>query len=223
MDAGAEAPRLDVEPRRPSDGGWQRAALQVRLDAQSRLWWSRLHGGNAVRDRAIAELHERLRREARFHIRLRSSGLACVSRLDVDDLAVQAASDALLALLRKLESYRGDSQFWTWARRFAQLEAPVSIRRRLQHDRLADDPEHLLAAADPGCSPQELIETREQLRELGELISSRLTPNQRTVLVAVALDGVPAARLAAELHTTRGAVYKTLHDARRKLAAQVAI
>lgn len=99
----------------------------------------------------------------------------------------------------------------------------MSIRRRLQHDRLADDPEDLLAAADPGCSPQELIETREQLRELGELISSRLTPNQRTVLVAVALDGVPAARLAAELHTTRGAVYKTLHDARRKLAAQVAI
>jgi RNA polymerase sigma-70 factor (ECF subfamily) len=204
-------------PRRVASAEHQpiRAGLEFRLDAQSRAWWSRLHGREAVRDQAIAELYECLRREAWFHIRLRSSGLCSV---DVDDLAVQAATDALLALLRKLESYRGESQFWTWARRFAQLEAPVSIRRRLRHDRLAEDPECVSAAADPGCSPQELVETREQLRELGELISSRLTANQRTVLVAVALDGVPAATLAAELHTTRGAVYKSLHDARRKLA-----
>lgn len=199
----------------PAEHQPSRVGIEFRLDAQSRAWWSRLHDREAVRERAITELHERLRREAWFHIRLRSSGF---SSGDVDDLAVQAATDALLALLRKLESYRGESQFWTWARRFAQLEAPVSIRRRLRHDRLADDPESVLALADPACSPHELVEAREQLRELGELISSRLTANQRTVLVAVALDGVPAATLAAELQTTRGAVYKTLYDARRKLA-----
>ena len=207
----------------PAAGPLTGTSLGFRLDAESRAWWSRLHGREAVREPAIAELYERLRREALFHIRLRSSGSECVSSGDADDLARQAASDALLALLRKLESYRGESQFWSWARRFAQLEASAGIRRRLRHDRLADDPECVMAVADPGCSPQELIETREQLRELGELISSRLTANQRTVLVAVAIDGVPAARLAAELRTTRGAVYKTLHDARRKLAVQPAI
>jgi RNA polymerase sigma-70 factor (ECF subfamily) len=198
-------------------------ATRLRLDAESRAWWARLHASEPVRDRAIAQLHERLRREARFQIRLRASTMPCLTGREVDELAIEAASDALLALLRKLETYRGESQFWTWARRFAQLEASVSIRRRLRHDRLAEDPEHVLALADPGATPQELIETREQLRDLGELISSRLTANQRTVLVAVAINGVPAATLAAELHTTRGAIYKTLHDARRRLAAQLAI
>ncbi|MGZ4249093.1 MAG: hypothetical protein ACXVUE_12410, partial [Solirubrobacteraceae bacterium] len=107
-----------------------------RLDAESRAWWVRLHGREPERDRAIAELHERLRREAWFHIRLRTRGMSEFPRSDLDDLAVQAASDALLAVLRKLEHYRGDSQFWTWAKRFAQLEAPVSIRRRMGRDPL---------------------------------------------------------------------------------------
>jgi RNA polymerase sigma-70 factor (ECF subfamily) len=205
----------------PAPAGEQ--ATMLRLDSESRAWWARLHASEPVRGRAIAQLHERLRREARFQIRLRSSAIPCLTAREVDDLAIEAASDALLALLRKLESYRGESQFWTWARRFAQLEASVSIRRRLRHDRLAEDPDHVLGLSDPGATPQELIETREQLRDLIGLVSSRLTEKQRTVLVAVAINGVPAATLAAELRTSRGAIYKTLHDARRSLAAQVAI
>jgi RNA polymerase sigma-70 factor (ECF subfamily) len=193
------------------------------LDRESRAWWRHLHGSEPVRERAIAQLHERLRREARFHIRLRSSGMPCLSRPEVDDLAIEAASDALLVILRKLEDYRGESQFWTWARRFAQLEACASVRRRRRYDRLAEDPERVLALADPAASPQELIETRERLRDVSELISNRLTATQRTVLVAVAIDGVPAATVATELDKTRGAIHKLLHDARRKLAAQLAI
>ena len=84
-----------------------------------------------ARGQAIAELHERLRREAAFHIRLRIRSRPDFPRSDIDDLAVQAADDALIALLRKLDDFRGDSQFWTWARRFVALEAPVGIRRRL--------------------------------------------------------------------------------------------
>ena len=106
------------------------------LDAESRAWWERLHGMEPTRGWAIAELYERLRREAAFHIRHRVGGLSEFPRSDIDDLATQAAGDALVVLLRKLEDYRGDSQFWTWARRFAALEAPVSIRRRLGHDRV---------------------------------------------------------------------------------------
>jgi len=99
------------------------------LDVESRAWLDRLRAVEPVRSAAIGELHERLRREALFHIRRRARSLHELSGGDLEDLAVQAANDSLLAVLRKLEDYRGDSQFWTWARRFAQLEAPVSIRR----------------------------------------------------------------------------------------------
>ncbi len=201
----------------------ERGVSACRLDAESRAWWVRLHGREPERDRAIAELHERLRREAWFHIRLRTRGMSEFPRSDLDDLAVQAASDALLAVLRKLEDYRGDSQFWTWARRFAQLEAPVSIRRRLGHDRLANDPERMFALTDPGCSPQERAEAQELLGTVSGLIVDRLTARQRAVVVAIAIDGVSTATLASELDTTRGAIYKTLHDARKKLAAQLAL
>ena len=188
-----------------------------RLDGESRAWCERLHGEKPVRDRAIAELHERLRREAWFHLRRSASGMPEFPNSDLDDLAVQAANDALLAVLRKLDDYRGESQFWTWARRFAQLEAPVSIRRRLGHDHLANDPERAFAVADPGSSPQERAEVHELLGTLIDTIAGQLTTRQRTVLLASAVDGVSTATLASELDTTPGAIYKTLHDARRKL------
>lgn len=192
-------------------------------DAGSRTWWVRLHGADPVRDGAIAELHERLRREAWFHIRLRTRGMAEFPGSDVDDLALMAADDALLAVLRKLDDYRGESQFWTWARRFAQLEAPVSIRRRMGRDRLASDPDEVFLSPDPGCSPEERAEIQELLRRVSDLIAGRLTKHQRTVLIAIAIDGVSPAVLAVELDTTPGAIYKTLHDARRKLTAQLAL
>jgi RNA polymerase sigma-70 factor (ECF subfamily) len=201
-----------------------RAAREPRpLDAESRAWWLRLHGAKRVRDGAIAELHERLRREAWFQIRLRARGMPELPTSDLNDLAVEAADDALLAVLRKLDDYCGESQFWTWARRFAQLEAPVSIRRRLGRDRVASDPECVFARPDPGCSPEESAEIQELLREVSDLIARRLTRRQRIVLVAIAIDGVAPSTLATELETTPGAIYKTLHDARRKLTAQLAL
>ncbi|MGI8557906.1 MAG: RNA polymerase sigma factor [Solirubrobacteraceae bacterium] len=189
------------------------------LDAESRAWWSRLHAAEPIRRQAITELHERLRREARFHIHGRTGGLAEFPRSDIDDLAVQAADDALMVLLRKLEDYRGDSQFWTWARRFAQIEAPVSIRRRLGHDPLGlADPERLLAAVpDPACSCEDRVEMRQLLKQVSGLIVGQLTERQRTVVIAIAINGESTNTLASELDTTPGAIYKALHDARAKL------
>ena len=215
------APVESLQPARPRLR--VRAVPARRLDAESRAWWVRLHGIGPEHDCAIAELHERLRREAWFHIRLRTRGMSEFPGSDLDDLAVMAADDALLAVLRKLDDYRGESQFWTWARRFAQLEAPVSIRRRLGRDRLANDPEYASMLPDPGCSPQERAEVQELLGKVSALIVDQLTTRQRTVLVAVAIDGVSTATLALELGTTPGAIYKTLHDTRKKLTAQLAL
>jgi RNA polymerase sigma-70 factor, ECF subfamily len=203
--------------------GMSRANPTRRLDDESQAWWVRLHGPEPERNRATAELHERLRREAWFQIRRRTRGMSEFPRSDLNDLAVESASDALLGILRKLDDYRGDSQFWTWARRFAQLEAPVSIRRRLGPDRLAKDPERTFALPDPGRSPYERAEIQERLGKISDAIVGHLTARQRAVLLASAIDGISTGTLATELDTTPGAIYKTLHDARKKLTAQLAL
>ena len=206
------------------DGESARALDISLLDPDSRSWWHRLHGCESVRTEAIEELHERLQREAKFHVRQRVSTLSAFPRSDIDDLATQAANDALIALLGKLDDYRGESQFLTWARRFAALEAKVSVRRRLGRDRvgISRDPDHALLVADPGCSLHDRVEMRERLRILTKVINNRLTVRQRAVLVAVAIDGVSTDTLAGELRTTPGAIYKTLHDARMKLRQHAA-
>jgi len=193
--------------------------LPATLDAESRAWMERLHAAEPIRGWAIAELYERLRREAVFHIRFRVANLSAFPRSDIDDLATQAAGDALVSLLRKLDDYRGDSQFWTWARRFAALEAPTSIRRRLGRDRvgISRDPELVFDVADPARSAHERVESRELLRSVGETMSDRLTTRERTVLTAIAVNGDSAATVAAALQTTPGAIYKSLHDARVKV------
>jgi RNA polymerase sigma-70 factor, ECF subfamily len=231
-DVGATVPSSSARPRgsRPRPAlrhALARASTRARqtqlMDDESEAWWVRLHGPEPERDRATAELHERLRREAWFHIRLRTRGMSEFPRSDLDDVAVEAASDALLGILGKLDEYRGDSQFWTWARRFAQLEAPVSIRRRLGRDHLVNDPERAFALLDPGPSPQECAEVQELLGKIIDSIVGHLTARQRAVLIASAIDGVSTATLATELDTTPGAIYKMLHDARKKLTAQLAL
>ncbi len=205
----------------PPPSGSEPDSVQRHLDSESRSWCVRLRGPNPQRDQAIVELHDRLRREARFHIGWRARSAPRVPAGDLDDLATQAAGDALIAVIRKLDRYRGESTFWTWARRFAQLEAPVAIRRSLGRDRLWHDPDRALLVADSGHSPHERAEVRETLRTVTDAMTQHLTPRQRRVLIAVALDGVSPAALACELQTTPGAIYKTVHDARRKLVAQL--
>jgi len=199
------------------------AASGRRLDPESQSWWERLHSAEPTRASAVADLHARLRREAAFQIRDRIRNRAGFPRSDLDDLATEVADDALMVLLRKLDDYRGESMFWTWARRFAEVEAPVSIRRRVGHDHVgtSPNPELALDVPDPAHTAQELLETRELLQRVGEIVATRLTKRQRTVLIAVAVNGVSPRTLADELHTTRGAIDKSLHDARVKLKLAV--
>ena len=100
------------------------------LSDDARVWISRLRGPAGARDLALAELHALLLRAARFELGRRRGQLGHVIASDVDDLATQAADDALMAILGKLESFRGASRFTTWAYKFALLEAGVKARRR---------------------------------------------------------------------------------------------
>ena len=186
----------------------------------SEVWLEALRSQGPQRDQAISDLHALLLRAARFEVRRRPAALSHVRGEALEDIALQAADDALIAVLAKLDQYRGESRFTTWAYKFALLEAGVKLRRRAWQGReIVLEPEAWPAFADRGASAQERLEGEELLRALRAAIDEALTPHQRTVFVALALSQVPIDVLAERLGTTRGALYKTLHDARRKLRA----
>jgi RNA polymerase sigma-70 factor (ECF subfamily) len=210
MDAGLR-PALVMTP--PSQ-----APSTVGPDAESRAWVAALSAEGERGEDARARLRDLLLRAARFEINRRRATLPHLRGGDLDDLAHQSANDALLAILRKLNSYRGESRFTTWAYKFALLEAAVKLRRRAWQGReIPLDSDDWGAFADRGHSPSESVESREILGALGKALETELTPHQRQVLVAVTLNGVPIDVLAERLSTTRGALYKTIHDARKKL------
>jgi RNA polymerase sigma-70 factor, ECF subfamily len=185
---------------------------------QSRDWPAALRGKGADREQAIGELHQLLLKAARFELGRRRAALSHVRGEELDDIATQAADDALMAVLSKLDDYRGESRFTTWAYKFALLEAGVKLRRRAWQDReVVLDAEAWPTLIDPGSSAHQELEQAETLKALGGAMATALTPHQRRVFVALALNDVPIDVLAERLDTSRGALYKTLHDARRKL------
>ncbi len=188
------------------------------LDPESQVWLDGLTDTGSQREETLARLHELLLGAARFEVRRRSSGLPHLRSEALEDIALQSADDAMVALLGKLEDFRGDSRFTTWAYKFAILESAVKLRRRAWQGReVTLEPESWSVFGDSAASPQEEAEHTELLTAIRQTMASSLTPHQRKVLVALALNGVPIDVLAERLDTTRGALYKTLHDARRKL------
>ncbi len=193
------------------------------LDADSRRWLEELGSGGHARDAAIARLHELLLRAARFEVSRRRVALPFLRGGDHDDLANQAADDALVAVLAKLHDFRGDSRFTTWAYKFALYEAAVKLRRRAWQDReLPLEPESWSPIASDVESPPDHAEQSELIAALQAAIAEALSAHQREVLVAITLNGVPIDVLAERLNTSRGALYKTLHDARKKLRSRLA-
>jgi RNA polymerase sigma-70 factor (ECF subfamily) len=167
---------------------------------------------------ALERLHALLLRAARFEIARRRPSLPHLRGDELDDIALEAANDAALSVLRRLDEFRGESRFTTWAYKFALLEAAVKLRKRAWQGREVPlEPEQWTVLAETGATPAATAEQRELLARLQHAIQELLTPHQRQILVAVALNGVPIDVLAERLNTTRGALYKTLHDARRKL------
>ena len=133
------------------------------------------------------------------------------------------ADDALLAILGKLDSYRGESRFTTWAYKFALLEAAVKLRRRAWQGReIPIEPEHWAVLAGSGTRPTEAPRAASSWARSPR----RSRPSFRRISARSwwrsPLNGVPIDVLAERLNTTRGALYKTIHDARKKLRAHLA-
>ena len=188
------------------------------LDADSRQWLRCLRASGAEREDAVARLHALLLSAARFEVARRRPTLPHLRGGDLDDIATQAANDALMGVLRRLDDFRGDSRFTTWAYKFALYEAAVKLRKRAWQGReVPIEPEGWALFSSSGLEPDDEAEQGELITALQAAIEEVLTPHQRRVLVALALNGVPIDVLAERLNTNRNALYKTLHDARRKL------
>ena len=187
------------------------------LDRDTREWLTRLRSDGAVRDEAVADLHALLLRAARFETSRRRAVHPHL-RGDLDDIAQEAADDALLAVLARLDDFRGLSRFTTWAYKFALNQASVKVRKRAWQGRelpVEEEAWGIFASGRPG--PDAAAEQSELLGAIRAGIDEALTPHQRNVLVALALNEIPIDVLAERTGSTRGALYKTLHDARRKL------
>jgi RNA polymerase sigma-70 factor (ECF subfamily) len=191
-------------------------------DAESQAWVARLSCGAPEREAAIAELLALLLKAARFVLIRRRSRIPNFPREELDDLATEAAGEALLAVLARLDEYRGESRFTTWAWKFAFFEASAAVRRRTWMGREIPSEDAGWSAFARDGSPEAAIEQGELFAALRCGIECVLTAHQRTVFVALALNDVPVDVLAERMQTTRGALYKTLHEARGRLRAHLA-
>jgi RNA polymerase sigma-70 factor (ECF subfamily) len=189
-----------------------------RPDGDSQAWVDALRDGGSARTEAVERLHALLLRAARFETARRRASLPHLRGDEADDIAHQAADDALVSVLARLDDFRGASRFTTWAYKFALLEAAVKLRRYAWQGREVPlEPETWALFPSAGATPEERAEQTEVIAALQEAVATALTPHQRRVLTALALNGVPIDVLAERLGTTRGALYKTLHDARKRV------
>ena len=198
----------------------QTSAAADPVDPESAEWLGALAGRGEQREAALARLHEMLLRIAQRESRRRGPRLR-ITGPELDDLAYQAAADALVAITRKLGQFRGESRFTTWAYKFVILEVSDKIGRHFwrnpavpleaeEWDRLPDR---------FGFEPAQEAEWRDLLAALRRAVDTKLSPRQRQVFVAIVINNVPLDALVIELGSSRGAIYKMMFDARRKLRA----
>ena len=193
------------------------------LDADSREWLRRLRSVGRTRDEALGQLRDLLLRAAHGELRRRSAQLR-VTGPELDDLAHQAADDAVMYIIRKLEEFRGDSRFTTWAYKFVVLEVSAKVGRHHWLRRpvtMVDDDAWAKIPDRFGVDPADQAEAADLVHALRRVVQVALTPRQRRVFLAIVVEGVPLDALALELASSRNAIYKTMFDARRKIRLQL--
>lgn len=187
-------------------------------DLDSARWVHDLGRPGPARDAAVARLHDLLLRVARSEAGRRRGTLGDWVDEEVDDICLLAANDAVMSILRKLATFRHESRFTTWACKFVIFEVSTGLRRHAWRARSVEtDPTIWDRVADGAPSALRMLEHAELTAALGQAVRGHLTERQRTIFQAAAVDGIPIDVLAERDGSSRGAIYKTLHDARRKL------
>jgi RNA polymerase sigma-70 factor (ECF subfamily) len=197
--------------------------MQTRTNQQ---WLDDLNASGASQESAIDDLRDLLLRAALYFFSRNQGDLADMERDEIMQRAEDCAQDALIAVLKHLSEFRGDSKFTTWAYKFAINIAMVAARRErwkgVSLDALASSDETYLSEAlledkSDGVAPEQSAVQTEIRAVLRDVIEHDLTGRQRQVLVLMVFHDVPMDEVVRHLDTNRNAVYKLLHDARRKL------
>lgn len=198
------------------------AKRRGRLDPESAAWVEALENGRGLQyEQACTRLHEMLVRIAMGEVFRRGPRCRVVGP-ELNDLAHQAADDALMRITYKIREFRGDAKFTTWAFRFVVLEVSSKLGRhswrasntQFDMDEWAQVPDR------SGSDPVSYWQARELVEAVRDAVETALSARQRQVLTAV-VNGVPLEKLASELETNRNALYKTMFDARKKLRTQL--
>lgn len=176
----------------------------------------RLRAGGAQDADAIRELRELMVRAARHQAARTPHAHARLGRAAIEDAIVTAANEATMAVLARLDTFEGRSRFTTWAFKFGILHTAAELRRANWRDVDID----LAALAEPVSAspgPEQYAESADLVSALHIVLDNDLTSYQRSVAVALLVENVPIDVLAERLGSTRNALYKTLHDARKKI------
>lgn len=187
-------------------------------------WLQDLSSSGEFQSAAIEELRNTLLRAALYTIQGKLGAQAQFSQLEIQQLAEDCTQEALVAILKHLPEFRGESRFLTWAYKFAVNIGLTTVRREqwkgMSLDDLEDFPIHSHWPLEEDLTrpePELAVMRGEMWEVLRTTIQNELTEKQRLVLKWMVFDEVPMDVVVQHLGSNRNAVYKLLHDARMKL------
>ncbi len=201
------------------------------LERSNDDWLNDLQSPNtATQAKALADLRERLKRSILYYLSQERSDLRGLSNQELLQMAEDISQDALLRIMENLDTFRGESQFTTWANRIA-VRLAISDLRRARYkdfslDNLTAEGERMpssetSATSTPVPNPESATERNDVMAKISRAFDEALTERQFRALEAVAIKGIPMDVVAEQMGTNRNALYKLLHDARRKLRAHL--
>lgn len=191
------------------------------LGAENQRWLDGLTDRGVDHDRTCRDLHAILLGAAKFEVAQRRHAHH-LGGADLDDIACEAASDALLLVIRKAGEFRGDSRFTTWATRFVGFEVRAKLRQHVsRHRTVGLAPEHDEQLAEANSDPSVHVEAVELAGAIRGVVNDRFTANQRTVFLALLMCDVTPAHLGLQMGLNANAIYQIAFRARRCLRGQL--
>lgn len=193
-------------------------------------WLHDLTVSGEMQEVAISDLRNLLLRAALYFFNRNLGDFQGLNRDEILQRAEDCAQEALIAVMSHLSDFRGDSKFTTWAYKFAINIALVTSRHErwkgVSLDQLSSGEDGSLAEwmkqdKAPGLAPDQSALQGEVGEIIRKVIENDLTDKQRQILVMVVFNEVPMDEVVQRLGTNRNAIYKILHDARRKLKSSL--
>jgi RNA polymerase sigma-70 factor, ECF subfamily len=188
------------------------------IDRENRRWVRDLAAVGPQREAACSELYPLLLRVAKSEARRRAP-LLQLDGPELEDIAHQAAGDALMAITERLDRFRGEARFTTWASKFVIFNVATKMNRHFwrRHEVPYEQEDWSKIASRFDVGPEDEAQVREFAAAVSSAVEENLSARQRLVFVATVLNGMPIDVLADEVGSTHNALYKVLFDARKKL------